>query len=507
MKLFWKMFYSMVLMTVLFCSIGGHFLIYRQFENSLKKEVEGIFEENDLLCHMLIQERKAHPLEEIETLAEKLNLSVGQRKLYFRISESDGTEIGGNGNLPVEARRLVSRLGEEQQGWEMIEKESGEIYLHGAAAMMLGEKTVFLETCRDVTDIYLERQEQTRYFYRMMGGFACIIGVLSFVIIRAVLRPVKFLSETTRKIAEGELHRRVPIRSRDEFGQLSRDFNSMADSLETKIEELKEAAIRQEEFMGSFAHEMKTPMTSIIGYADLLRSFEMTPEKVRENADYIFKEGRRLENLSGKMMDLIVLGKEEVALRPISMSSFFDRLKNEFRPMMEKASIDFQIECEEMVLAMDEDLMMTVCLNLLDNARKAVTVKEEGKIELTGIVKMIRTTEQTEAVNRQKEAVRPDVEGPDETGKTDVRKEKKVYCITVTDNGCGIPKEQLSRITEAFYMVDKSRSRAMGGAGLGLSICEKIVRLHEGNLIIDSTPGKGTKISIWLEGGEKAWKN
>ena len=96
MKLFWKIFYSMVLMTVIFCSIGGHFLIYRQFESSIEKEVESIFEENDFLCHMIIQEKKAHPLESVEILAKDISLSVGQRKLYFRISDSFGNEKGAN---------------------------------------------------------------------------------------------------------------------------------------------------------------------------------------------------------------------------------------------------------------------------------------------------------------------------------------------------------------------------------------------------------------------------
>ncbi len=110
--------------------------------------------------------------------------------------------------------------------------------------------------------------------------------------------------------------------------------------------------------------------------------------------------------------------------------------------------------------------MESVCLNLLDNARKAV--EEEGTICLEGI----RAGEE--------------------------------YCIRVTDNGRGIPPEELPRITEPFYMVDKSRSRAHGSAGLGLAVCQRIVALHGGRMEIESTPGRGTRASVWLKGAEDA---
>lgn len=466
MKLFWKMFCSMVLMTVLFCSFGGYFLIYRQYQESMEKEVDDIFEENDLLCHMLIRERKVNPMDEIEELSKELNISVGQRKLYFRISGADGSRLGGNGELPVEALPLVGKIGEGEQGWELLEQEDGKIYLHAAAAMKLGETTAFLENCRDVTSIYQERQDQFYDFYRMMGISVCAIGILAFFIVSMTLRSVRMLSEATRKIAQGELDKRVEIKSQDELGQLSADFNRMADSLEGTIEQLKEAALRQEEFIGSFAHEMKTPLTSIIGYADLLRSCELTGDKVRENANYIFKEGRRLENLSGKMMDLIVLSKEDFERKPVEVRYFLERLRNDILPIMEQNGIRFTVQCEDAVLWLEEDLMITVCLNLLDNARKAVG--NDGAISLCG------------------------------------KKKGGEYFITVEDNGIGIPKEQMERVKEAFYMVDKSRARAMGGAGLGLSICDKIVRLHGGMLWIESETGKGTRCIICLKNSKNA---
>ena len=147
-----------------------------------------------------------------------------------------------------------------------------------------------------------------------------------------MLRPLARLSAATKRMASGDLEHRVRVDSDDELGRLSRDFNTMAMQLEAQVQELKDAAQRQEDFIGSFAHEIKTPLTSIIGYADLLRSRLSTPEQVRESAGYIFSEGRRLESLSQKLMDLIVLEKQDFPLRLTPMDVYLQRIRSTLAP-------------------------------------------------------------------------------------------------------------------------------------------------------------------------------
>ena len=238
----------------------------------------------------------------------------------------------------------------------------------------------------------------------------------------------------------------------------------MAEQLEAQVQELKDAAQRQEDFVGSFAHEIKTPLTSIIGYADLLRSRAASPEQVRESAGYIFNEGRRLEALSQKLMDLIVLEKQDFPLRQVSMAEYLHRVGGALQPAFEQRGLRLRVRAEEAQISIEPDLMETVCLNLLDNARKAID--GSGDVVLEGLL--------------------------EETG----------YCIRVTDTGRGIPAQELSRVTEAFYMVDKSRARAQGGAGLGLAVCQRIVALHGGSMEFHSLVGKGTQVSVHLRGGE-----
>ena len=105
---------------------------------------------------------------------------------------------------------------------------------------------------------------------------------------------------------------------------LARDFNRMTDTIEDNMHQMADAMKRQEEFMGSFAHELKTPMTSIIGYADLMRSQALDEEEQQEAAEYIFSEGRRLESLSLKLLDLLVLKKKDFELRPTNLQTMIE---------------------------------------------------------------------------------------------------------------------------------------------------------------------------------------
>ena len=240
----------------------------------------------------------------------------------------------------------------------------------------------------------------------------------------------------------------------------------MAQQLEQHVGELTDTARRQEEFLHAFAHETKTPLTSIIGYAELMLSRPAQPQLVQESAACIFREGRRLEGLSRKLMDLFVLEKSNLSLRRTEMLPFLERVADVLRPALEEAGIALAVQAAPGTAEIEPDLMESVCLNLLDNARKALDAG--GRILLEG----------TQA----------------EGG----------YCIHVTDNGRGIAPEDLKRITEPFYMADKSRSRAQGGAGLGLTVCQKIVELHGGKLHFASALGQGTRVSVFLKGGERS---
>ena len=196
-------------------------------------------------------------------------------------------------------------------------------------------------------------------------------------------------------------------------------------------------------------------MTSIIGYSDTLLHVKISEEQQKKALEHINSECRRLERLSGKMMTLIGLYDEDrIHKEPYPV----DRLVREVADLecyhMQDSQMELLAFSESWECEMDVDLMESLLVNLLDNAIKAS--KPGSVIELHG-----------------------------EKG-----------CIWVRDFGKGIPKEEIPRITEAFYMVDKSRSRKAGGIGMGLALCQKIAEIHRANLVIESVVGQGTKISV-----------
>ena len=130
--------------------------------------------------------------------------------------------------------------------------------------------------------------------------------------------PIRKLSRTAKQIAGGNYAVRAKVRTGDEIGVLAQQFNVMAEELEQHIASLEEATQKQRDFTASFAHELKTPLTSIIGYADTLRSRRLPEDQQFEAASFIFTEGRRLETMSHSLLRLFSLDTEQPELRPIS---------------------------------------------------------------------------------------------------------------------------------------------------------------------------------------------
>ena len=466
MRLFWKLFCSMVIITALACSLGGFILIDGQFRTGLDARAETMMTENALLRRTFLRELQfAGGADQASAvrLAEETCAQAEQRGIFFRLVGSHGQILAGS-RLPAESG-LAQSLGEGRHGWELLRSRERS-YLHASSPMVLEDCVVYLENWCGADDLFTAREEQYHVFFYLQMGLILASALAALAVSAWISRPLGRLSAAARQMAAGELSQRVEVRGSDEISRLSRDFNQMSDQLERQVQELTATACRQRDFLNSFAHETKTPLTSIIGYAELMLSHPDQPELVLESASCVFREGRRLENISGRLMDLIVLDQAALSTRRADMAAFLERAADVMRPALKQQRIRFSVRAEPGTAEIEPDLMESVCLNLLDNARKAV--EEEGTICLEGI----RAGEE--------------------------------YCIRVTDNGRGIPPEELPRITEPFYMVDKSRSRARGSVGLGLAVCQRIVALHGGRMEFESTPGRGTRASVWLKGAEDA---
>ncbi|MCL1805931.1 MAG: HAMP domain-containing histidine kinase [Clostridiales bacterium] len=461
MNLSWKIFFSTLLITILTFSLGGYILITSSFQAALNREIVAARDENKMLRYAFRSAEATASAAGLEAIAETIIAYSAGDKLMIRIWDGDNQVIRQSGDVDFGAGLLGIITGDARV--HTIVEQDGAYYVQTVSAARSQRNTVYLESFHDITPVFADRQELFGIYRRLILFMAALNGILIFTVSFWTAYPIRKLSRATRKIAQGRYHNRVEVNTTDELGMLAADFNEMAGSLEVKIQDLEDAATRQRDFVGSFAHEAKTPLTSIIGYGDMLRSQQLGEEERMLAADYIFSEGKRLEALSLKLLELIVLQNQDFPMKRQGMRQLFGNIGGIIYPMMKDTGIDFSWEAPEEVILIEPDLMITLILNLIDNAKKSIS--GQGRIRLSG-----------------------------------ARTSADSYIITVEDDGKGIPAEDISRITEAFYMVDKSRARARGGAGLGLAICNEIVGLHKGEMEFESRLGEGTKVTLRLKG-------
>lgn len=322
------------------------------------------------------------------------------------------------------------------------------------------EAPLYLGICRELTEIYQIRQGMVVRYRIALGVLLGLGGVCIYALSRYITRPIRSLGRTARRIADGSFELRSNNQGSDEIGQLAQSFNRMADKLVEQMEAKISEARQKEDFTAAFAHELKTPLTSIIGYAEMMNTMKMSPEERAESTYYIYSQGRRLESLSHKLLELVGMERNPTEFKLIAAKLLEENVRATVRPIWEQRGIKGKVEMDKGFILGDEDLLLSLLYNLLDNAAKAMDKEKDGFILLKG------------------------------TALSDG------YEVKVVDNGRGIPQEEIGRITEAFYMVDKSRSRKEGGAGIGMALCHKIIQLHGGILQIDSRLGEGTVIRV-----------
>lgn len=280
-------------------------------------------------------------------------------------------------------------------------------------------------------------------------------------LIRKSLSPLETLTAAADCIAGGAYAMRANVKTADEVGALSRSFDRMADTVEEKISNLEATNRQQELLIGALTHELKTPMTAIIGYSNSLLTMPLPEDRKAEALQQIHEAALRTERLSQKMMQLVSLSHEaDIEMKPVSLKRLFESIQAAMEPVAKEAGIHLVTQAEKHMLSGDNDLLFSALANLIDNAIKASTSGQDVVLS---------------------------------AGHSD-----STVVLSVRDQGRGIPKEELPKLSQAFYRVDKARSRKLGGAGLGLAICRLVAQAHGGSLEIESLEGQGTIVSLVL---------
>lgn len=469
MKFADKLFFAIIALLALIFTVFGIWMLQSNFNRLLDRELERGNSESRVF-HFLF-EMGYRSVEEygeeyavdrtMESIADSVERD-GNRCFVMR--QDGGFYYGGeflvNQELSGEVAELTAVL-DSQNTYGYCVRQVGESYYMLTSALVdVATSPLYLGTCRELTEIYDDRQALLNQYRIALVSLLFAGGVGIYFLSRYITFPIRSLDKLARRIAEGDYETRSHNKSNDEIGALARNFNRMADQLVDQMEEKALEAKQKEDFTAAFAHELKTPLTSIIGYADMLNSINLSEEERRDAYFYIYSQGKRLESLSHKLLELVSMDRSPTTFREVSAKSLEENIRTTMRPVWRQRSIRGKVNMDRGVIYGDEELLLSLFYNLLDNAVKAMDKEREGFILLKGTAL--------------------------EDG----------YEVKVVDNGRGIPREEIGRITEAFYMVDKSRSRKEGGAGIGMALCLKIVQMHDATLKIDSNLGEGTVIQI-----------
>jgi len=291
-------------------------------------------------------------------------------------------------------------------------------------------------------------------------GLATVSAVMvSIFVARRVVTPIRHMMRASRHIAAGHYQERVPETSTDELGQLAHSFNQMAAALE-QIETMRR------ELIGNVAHELRTPLTNIKGYMEGLIDGVLPPEP--ETYQLVYREADRLQRLVSDLQELsrVEAGAVELNLGRVSVAGLIEQTAARLRPQFDEKEVALQLDIapELPPVQADEDRLGQVLLNLVGNA-----------LQYTPAGGMVTI------------AARPHHH--------DVH-------LLIQDNGIGIPAEYLPHLFDRFYRVDKSRSRAGGGSGIGLTIARHLVEAHGGQIWATSNgPERGSTFGFSLPAG------
>lgn len=285
-------------------------------------------------------------------------------------------------------------------------------------------------------------------------GVSLLLAVCLYFILKKLSGPLEKLRKTTEVIESGDFSVTAEEKGSDEFTLLAKSFNAMIAKINEQMAALESEAERKQMLVDNMAHELRTPLTSIHGYAEYIEKANTTEERRLIAAKYIMSESERLQKISEILLDGAFIRENKIEMADTDLGAIIADVSEKLRMRAEKAGVEIVCDASPVSVKGNETLLSMLFYNLTENAIKACSSRGTVKISCA--------------------------EGQ----------------AIIEDNGKGMTEEQLLHITEPFYRTDKSRSRAEGGAGLGLALCKQIVHTHGAEMRFESEVGKGTKIFV-----------
>lgn len=448
MKLSGKIFLGIIIPTIIAIVTLSYFLINKSFDNNINSKINIYIGELDNIEDSLqntLNSYDGYDYMKILDLAGKYyNENEKYMVLYnnkkFAYTNNETFKKIDSDMLDVDDNNYTST----------IKKINNKHYSY--LGLKLDDNNILIYI-RDIEEVYKEKNNMIKLCSVITFIMSVIIMFVAYIISKTLTRPLFKMKKEMNKLSIGNFD--ISLKEgKDEIGQLSKDFNIMSKELQKREDELVDMIDSKQLFIDNLSHEMNTPLTSIYGYSKLLENAELNEEKKIKYLQYIQSETNRISDMYKKLLAISYKSNNELDIQDNKLNNILEELNKELKSKVEDKNINLIIDNNIDELKCDKILVSLAISNLV---RNAIEISEDNSI-----VK-IHTYE-------------------DENNKY----------IEVIDNGKGIEEEQISKIIEPFYRVDKARSRAHGGAGLGLSIVTKVMTLHNGKLNIKSKVNVGS---------------
>ena len=394
--------------------------------------------------------------------------------LRVTLVDSDGKVVGESNVNELDMSKMDNHIDRPEisnaikDGISKIERYSN----------TLNEEFIYVVKKVDLPDFSFVRVAQTMDFVNLLVGhrsgtriniFIIVsIGLLIFTILvdRWINTPIRKVADFAKNIKDGNFENRIKIKSSDEIGELAKNMNQLAETIEADISNMKKMEDVRTEFLSNVTHELKTPIASIVGYLETLKDGALKDKDV--NKTFIkrsLKNAKRLEALVTDLVDIsrIETGEMEIQLEKVNIQPILEEVVNDARQRNRNLELDIKLSLgdqKEIVVYGNSDRLRQVFDNLVSNA---IRYTESGNVIISA---EIRDTE---------------VE------------------FTVSDTGMGMDSESIERIFERFFRTDDARKIVRGGTGLGLAICKHIIEAHNSSLSVDSIEKEGSTFAFSLE--------
>ena len=440
MKLRHKLLLMMLAVFLLLLSIGTGTIIQQSFSSAVNTEKDRALTEAAIIASAIYQRAKDLDIQPLRDEMAKQEAFYKAQDVTLSMLKDGRTLWGDTISLP-----------------EILPEQGARRYLLQDKKLMIDQRlndslTLLYE--RDLSGLYVNRDQLLSLALALCLAGSALILISVFIITRVIMQPIDKLQKAAAKIASGDYSVSLPTRGQDETAELARQFEKMVQAVKMREEELREQAERKQLFIDSLAHEMRTPLTAVMGYARYLQSVDAEEEEQQKALGYIAGEAKRLKNLDETLMSLTRMTHDGADLNPVDIPRLLEEAAGRARPLYEDKGVSLTVQAEDGVWQGDESLLLLIAGNLLQNALTASI--PGGTVMLSG--------------------------EPDR--------------LSVTDAGIGMTQEQLQRACDPFYKADKARTRKAGGAGLGLTLVKQASLLLGAHFQLSSRPGEGTTASL-----------